>query len=227
MVRPHVWHTIIVSCTFFLLSCGGNNLNNVIDRKQLFSDSVFAKLKAQPILYAEWLKIYKHKDTTFSIDSFSYVSQYSNDFIYTLAKLQKDYYKKYSRFFIYTADSDKFIDQFSNNVTIHIDKRGHLKYAKKEAEQEVAVVDVKARKRYRIFFCGSPCFISHACWITNDKIALIGVTTDDDDNTYTPTIWIIDMKKATTAEYSYTYPIPDITPTVLLDSLLLSKGITK
>ncbi len=228
MVRPRVWHLILLFPVLLLHACNRYGWSSTdTDKKKLASDSIFIRFKEQPILYADWQRIYKHKDNAFSLDSFSYISQYSNDFIYTLAKLQKDYFKKYERFFVYRIDSEKFIDPFSNALVIHADKRGKLRYIRKEEEQEVAMIDVKTKKRYRIFFCGSPCFISHASWITDDKIALMGITTEDENDSYIPTIWLIDMKKNTTAEYSYSDPIPGITPSMLLDSILTAKGVTR
>jgi hypothetical protein len=198
---------------------------NELDLRQKAADSIFTSLKQQPYLYSDWKKKYQEKEPSFSMDSFNYRSEYSNNFIYTLAKLTKDYYKKYGRFFVYNSDSSKFIDLFSYYLIIKVDKNGRLHRGGTEADQEVAVIDARSQKRYRVFFCGTPCFVAKAVWLGNEEIALIGLTTEEDDDGFIPTIWLINLKKATTIEYSYTNPIRSITPDILLDDVINSRGI--
>ena len=226
-----VCHILVFSCILFLLACNtkhgkGDTYNySEEDIKQQIADSLFTQLKHQTSLYTDWQKTYQQKEPFFSLDSFNYRSEYNNDFIYTVAKLNKDYYKKYGAFFVYNADSTKFIDAFSYYLVITIDKRGHLWRGGTEADQEVAVIDIKAQKRYRVFFCGTPCFVAKTVWIGDDKIALMGLTTEEDEDDFIPTIWLINLKKASTIEYSYSKHIRDITPEMLLDELVKNKGI--
>ena len=67
-----------------LLSCNtkhgrnsGEN-DNETDIKQLSSDSIFSTLKQVQDTQSDWKKIYSEQDKTFSLDSFNYVSEYSD-----------------------------------------------------------------------------------------------------------------------------------------------------
>lgn len=231
-MRQSCFRYIAIMCGFVLISSCNTKQNENNNKasteptiKQITSDSAFSTLKRLPESHDEWQKIYTEQDKTFSLDSFNYVSQYSDEFIYSSAKINNDFYKKYGSLIVYNKDKTKFIDPFSYYLTITIDQEGHLHRGGTEADQEIAVVDIKTKKRYRIFFCGTPCFVSKVVWVTDDKIALMGITTEEEDDNYTPTVWLIDLKKGTTTEYNYNKQIKDINPDVLLDNILQQKGI--
>jgi hypothetical protein len=231
MTGRSLWHILLLTVLIACYSCnwvGNNGLDNSeTGIKKRSADSVFKRLVRQPYLYTAWQNIYRQKDTSFSIDSFTYRSQYTNDFIYTLANMQKDHFRKYHLLFTYNSDSSKYIDLFSTYININIDRAKRLHRGKMQSEQEVAVIDKRTQKRFRVFFCSNPCFVAYGAWIDDDDIALLGLTTELEEDGYIPTIWIINMKKNSTTEYSNPRAINSITPDMLLDEVLTSKGIRK
>lgn len=196
-----------------------------VEEKEYLADSLLDRVKEQPQLYKEWGNTYKEKDAQFSLDSFEYLSEYNDEFLSSKVNLDKSFYKKYGRLLVYNFDSTRFIDPFSYFLVLSIDKNGKVIRGGTEADQEVAVVDKKTNTRYRVFFCGTPCFVAKAGWLDNERIVLFGLTTEDGDDNFTPTIWLIDLKTASTTEYNYNKSINDVGPDELLDHVLNSKGI--
>lgn len=195
------------------------------DEKEYLADSMLNKVKEQPELYKQWSNTYKEKDNQFSLDSFEYLSEYNDEFLSSKVDPDKNFYKKYGPLLVYNFDSTSFIDLFSYGLVLNLDKNGKVTRGGTEADQEVAVVDRKTNTRYRVFFCGTPCFVAKAGWLDKERIVLFGLTTEDGDDNFTPTIWLIDLKTASTTEYNYNKSINDVSPDDLLDRILSSKGI--
>jgi len=230
MLRPKSFCVYCITILFLLSACrNGRRAKNEemseAEEKEQFADSLLNKIKNQPLLYKDWHNIYKEKDSQFSLDSFEYLSEYNDEFLSSSVMLDKSFYKRYGPLLVYNADSTKFIDAFSYYLVLNIDKNGKITHRGTEADQEVAVIDKKTRTRYRVFFCGTPCFVANAGWLDNERIVLFGLTTEDGDDNFTPTIWLINLKTASTTEYNYNKSINDMGPDELLERILTAKGI--
>lgn len=231
MTRPHSLFIYGITILFLLSACRykqkekNNTEMSEAEEKEYLADSLLNNIKTQSELYKDWTNAYKEKDIHFSLDSFEYLSEYNDEFLNSSFTPDKSFYKKYGPLLVYNADSTKFIDLFSYYLVLNINKNGKVSSGGTEADQEVAVVDKKTKTRYRVFFCGTPCFVAKASWLDNEKIVLFGLTTEDGDDNYTPTIWLIDLKTASTTEYNYNKSINELSPDELLEKILKSKGI--
>ena len=130
-----------------------------------------------------WLEYYRismeNFDESLNIDKSDwYVIDFNPD---------DEYYEIYNELFIYSPDSNYYIDLDSYNLVLETDSAGNLVSYGGEVDYEVGLVNIKAKQRVRIIFCGTDCWPEEAEWIDNENIQIYGYS--NIDNIAIPTIW--------------------------------------
>jgi hypothetical protein len=130
-----------------------------------------------------WLEYYRinmeNFDDTLNIDKSDW---YMIDF-----NPNDGYYEIYNEFFIYSPDRKCYIDLDSYNLVLEKDSAGNLISYGGEVDYEVGLINIKAKQRLRIIFCGTACWPEEAEWIDNESVQIYGYS--NIDNVAIPTIW--------------------------------------
>jgi len=79
----------------------------------------------------------------------------------------------------------------SYSIVLEKDSQGQLFSGGSEADTEVALIDIKKKKRIRVLFCGTACWPEEAQWIKNDVVYIMGFMNVDDMNY--PTLWTYEI----------------------------------
>ncbi len=93
----------------------------------------------------------------------------------------------YQNLYIYSQDSAKFIDMDSYSMLLEKEPGGEIVFRGWNVDKEVALIDLDANQRKRIFFCGTPCIYEEASF-WGEKVVVAGFV--DDNNGYQPAIWM-------------------------------------
>ena len=161
----------------FLFSCGQHeNRKNEIGNES--SSSTINRLE-------RWLDYYKLKIGDFKDSSpITELETYTIDY-----NFKTDSDKSYLGFFVFSPDHTKFIDLDSYNNSFDQDEKGQLVYRGKDVDTDIALVDLKENKRYRILFCGTDCPIifEEAHWVQNNLVYLVGFYKKN--KLWYPTLW--------------------------------------
>lgn len=104
----------------------------------------------------------------------------------------------YNEFFIYSPDSKCYIDLDSYNLVLEKDSADNLVSYGGEVDYEVGLVNIKAKQRLRIIFCGTDCWPEEAEWIDNENIHIYGFS--NIDNIAIPTIWEYNLTEQSLVE---------------------------
>lgn len=163
--------TLIILCLIIVNSCSQPESERELLRK------------------SRWLEYYRIGmdtfDDTLKIDKSDwYVIDYNpND----------TFLEIYNEFFIYSPDNNFYIDLDSYNLVLEKDSTGNLISYGGEVDYEVGLVNIKAKQRLRIIFCGTACWPEEAEWIDNERIQIYGFS--NIDNIAIPTIWNYNLKE--------------------------------
>jgi hypothetical protein len=158
-----------------ILSCGHHERKPVNPDEQTIG-SKYYRLDS-------WLNHYGLELTDFTDSS----SKWEEETITWDYDINADSNNLLKEFFIYSPDSTNCIDLDSYSLGVVKDSLGQLVLYGREVDTEVAMIDLKAKKKIRIWFCGTPCIAEEAQWIRNDLIYILGLTIDN--NREYPTIW--------------------------------------
>jgi len=122
------------------------------------------------------------------VDSMPIAERNSIEFDYDFFSDSANLFKE---FFIFSPDSLKYIDLDSYSIVLEKDSQGQLFSGGSEADTEVALIDIKKKKRIRVLFCGTACWAEEAQWIKNDVVYIMGFMNVDDMNY--PTLWTYEI----------------------------------
>jgi hypothetical protein len=134
-------------------------------------------------------------------------------------------YELYKPLLVYNGDSSRFIDAYSYWLILDRDDTGQITARNGEPDVEVAVIDVKTKKRKRIFFCGSTCMIQKAFWLSNDMIAIAGMVSENADEQYKPVVWFVNTTSGSTTQYDYQKTVSSEDATAYFKKELGSKDV--
>jgi hypothetical protein len=172
--------TKLLSLFFVLiiLSCGRNERKPVNPGEQ--------KIDFKYYQLDSWLNYYGLEMTDFTDSS----SKWEEEIITWDYDINTDSNNLLKEFFIYSPDSTHCLDLDSYFLGITRDSLGQLVFCGSDVDTEVAMIDLKGKKKIRIWFCGTPCIVEEAQWITNNLIYILGFTIDNEKKY--PTIWVYD-----------------------------------
>lgn len=159
-----------------ILSCGHKERKPVNPDDKIIASKYFR--------LDSWLNYYGLELTDFTDSS----SKWKEVIIIRDYDINTDSNNLLKEFFIYSPDSTHCIDLDSYFLGIMKDSLGQLVFCGTDVDTEVAMIDLKGKKKIRIWFCGTPCIVEEAQWITNDLIYILGFTTDNEKKY--PTIWV-------------------------------------
>jgi hypothetical protein len=91
-----------------------------------------------------------------------------------------DFDTLYTEFFIFSPDSNYFLDLDSYNLAL-VWKDGKLVSYGFEVDTKIVLYDMKNRRYRTVFSCGTPCIIESAFWINETEFCLLGFEESDDD----------------------------------------------
>jgi hypothetical protein len=179
-------------------------------------------LKERPSIYSTWGSYYRLG----SPEDFSAIEKSKIELSKTDLKLHDSFYRDYKRLLVYDQDSSRFIDPFSYLLLIDKNKKTDQLHARLgEPDQEISVYDIKAKKRKRVFFCGTTCRVDKAFWYNKDIIGLMGLTSQTADEHYQPVIWFVNIVDGSLVQYFYTKDILDTDINNFIQQEVESKGI--
>jgi hypothetical protein len=176
-----------------ILSCSHNERRPSSLEKQVI-DSKYYQLDS-------WLDHYGLELTDFT-DS---LPKWKEEIITWDYDINADSNNLLKEFFIYSPDSTYCIDLDSYSLGIKKDSLGQLVFSGREVDTEVAMIDLKGKKKIRIWFCGTPCIAEEAQWINNDLIYILGLTTDNDKEY--PTIWTFEKNTHFSQDFKTKSPV--------------------
>lgn len=146
------------------------------------------------------------------------------DFYKYDADLTDSFFIKYGPMIVFNDDSTKFIDGFSYRYMIDFDTKGKRLAAGGDPESEVAIVDVRTKKRTRILYCGTTCSIEKVFWYNKDIIGILALNSENADDKYIPVLWFMNIINGETANYTYDHKT-GMKPGDYLSRELAAKGI--
>lgn len=162
-------YLILSFCIAFLGSCTSKkndqknkeqieeiNLSTII-KNNGFSDTSIFQLNNEDNL------------TSFFIDHSESSNWYETNFVES-----QNFFNNYNKILIYNADSSAFLDLFSYQILVEKNKQGELIASQGEIDQEVALVDLKRKKRIRLLFNGPSCIYTNAFWLSKSDILVWG-----------------------------------------------------
>lgn len=109
--------------------------------------------------------------------------------------------KPFESFLIYNSDSSKAIDLFSYNYII-TRRNGQVKLEEAGPDTEVALIDVAANTRKRIFFSGPGAVVFEARWNGDNEIVMAGAE-QLADNQLKPMLWQYNLTDSVVQVFSY------------------------
>lgn len=118
-----------------------------------------------------WLNFYRTINPEFKLDNFKPNEIQTVNFseTSTLAKFDKNFNHVYEPFLIYSPDKTKYLDFDSYNWSIAEDGNPGF-----EADQEVMLVNLNAKTKYRIAYFGPSYRIEDGYWKSDSKAVLLG-----------------------------------------------------
>lgn len=194
--------TLILSFLLLLFGCQSETpQTNTPDKPTMKTPNKAMRFDSE--VFRSWEKYYSQKDKSFSTDAFELIdsSQISNEQGNVLPVFDKDFDPVYSGFLVYNSKKDKYID--FDSYSWGIDETGEPAF---EVDQEVNLVDLKAKSVKRILFYGSTRRVEDAFWVNNEQIVLLESTDD-----HKPAYSIVDLKNNVVRHFTYTAPFTEET----------------
>ena len=184
---------LIISFVYLLISCVLRDNKTTIS-EQSDKNSRNSRLDM-------WLEYYDLKLDSFS-DSLPVEELKTISFDYDYLPDSENLFKD---FFIFSPDSTKFIDLDSYSIMLEKDSIGRLFSEGREVDSEVALIDVKGKRRVRMLFCGTVCRYEEAYWKRNGLVYILGFTKENSMDY--PTIWTFDLINNLSREIKTKVPI--------------------
>lgn len=213
----------LASLLIFISACTENDekqaMTNIDDAS---ADSIF--INPENDAYSSWDNYYRHNNISFSMDSFMRADTIISDLLIRSAELDKDFYEQFSSLIVYNEDSTLFLDAYSYSMIVE-KKDGKLYARGGEVDNEVSVVNPDSKTRTRIFFCGPSCIIQKVFWHNKNIAGIMGLTSEDSDEYYTPVVWFVNVNNGVTIPYYYNNNISLAEVQNYQEEYLKSKGI--
>jgi hypothetical protein len=184
---------LTISFVFLLLSC------ELRDNKTAISEKPVKNSRTNRL--DNWLEYYDLKLDSFT-DSLPVEELKTISFDYDYLSGSENLFKDY---FIFSPDSANFIDLDSYSIMLEKDSVGQLFSEGKEVDSEVALIDIKGKRRVRILFCGTDCRYEEAYWKKNGLVYILGFTKLNSLDY--PFVWIFDIKNNSFQEIKTKLPI--------------------
>jgi len=145
------------------------------------------------------------KNPQVRLKDFSYADNWVDDsLMITKQNIDREFLKAYESVLVYSPDEKKVLDLGSYGSVISKSKNGKTRIQQGEPDVEVAVIDLPAKKRRRIFFSGPGSLIEKGFWMNDSTVVLAGKS--HEQNAEIPMLWMIILNDTTNyiARYEYT-----------------------
>ena len=176
---------ILFSFLITLIACNsGADKSAIIDSTEVTSDTVttYSGLDSS----VEFLDTFSNnivpwlqqttKTNTANLKGLRYAENWVEDsLILSKQDVTKDFLKTYESVIVYSPDKSKILDLGSYG----------------DADTEVAVVDLTAKKRRRVLFFGPGTTADHGYWLNDSTVLVTGVRAEQDATI--PMLWKIDL----------------------------------
>ena len=169
-----------------------------IDSSSEFLDTFSSNL--QP-----WLE-QTTKNAQVRLRDFKYADNWVEDSLVIRSQnLDKDFLKAYESVLVYSPDEKKVLDLGSYGTTIKKTSKGKTTIQGGEPDIEVAVIDLPAKKRRRIFFSGPGSLIEKGFWMNDSTVVLAGKS--HEQNAEIPMLWLITLNDTSNLVKRYEYTL--------------------
>jgi hypothetical protein len=168
-----------------------------VDSSSEFLDSFSSNL--QP-----WLD-QTMKNPQVKLRDFKYAENWVDDSLVTTKQnIDKDFLKSYQSVLVYSPHEKKVLDLGSYGTVITKTKKGESSIMHGEPDIEIAVIDLRTKKRRRIFFSGPGSLIEKGFWMNDSTVLLAGK--NHEQNAEIPMLWTITLndKANLITRYEYT-----------------------
>ena len=146
------------------------------------------------------------KNPEVRLKDFSYADNWVDDsLIITKQNFDRDFLKAYESVLVYSPDEKKVLDLGSYGSVISKSKNGKTRIQQGGPDVEVAVIDLPAKKRRRIFFSGPRNLIEKGFWMNDSTVVLAGKS--HEQNAEIPMLWMITLNDTTNFITRYEYTV--------------------
>ncbi len=122
----------------------------------------------------------------------------------------RQFFKAYETVLIWNADSSKILD-IGSYGSVPVERGGEIVLEGGEPDNEVALIDLPERKRYRLFFAGPSAEVLDGKWV--DKQTVMFITSFEGEDAKETSVWIINLSN----NYLRRYQV-ETAPAILPDS---------
>jgi len=137
---------------------------------------------------------------------FKYADNWVDDSLVTSKQnLDRDFLKVYQSVLIYSPDEKKVLDLGSYGSVVDKGANGQSRIQAAGPDIEVAVIDLPAKKRRRIFFSGPGSLVEKGFWMNDSTVVLAGKS--HDQNAEIPMLWMITMNDTSNHVTRYEYTL--------------------
>jgi len=137
---------------------------------------------------------------------FKYADNWVDDSLVTSKQnLDRDFLKVYQSVLIYSPDEKKVLDLGSYGSVVDKGANGQSRIQAAGPDIEVAVIDLPAKKRRRIFFSGPGSLVEKGFWMNDSTVVLAGKS--HDQNAEIPMLWMITMNDTSNHVTRYEYAL--------------------
>jgi hypothetical protein len=146
------------------------------------------------------------KNPQVRLKDFSYADNWVDDsLMITKQNIDREFLKAYESVLVYSPDEKKVLDLGSYGSVISKSKNGKTRIQQGEPDVEVAVIDLPAKKRRRIFFSGPGSLIEKGFWMNDSTVVLAGKS--HEQNAEIPMLWMIILNDTTNYITRYEYAV--------------------
>ena len=139
------------------------------------------------------------------LKNFKYAENWVDDsLLITKQNFEKDFLKAYESVLVYSPDEKKVLDLGSYGSISSKSKTGKTRIQQGGPDTEVAVIDINAKKRRRIFFSGPGNSVEKGFWMNDSTVVLAGKS--NAENAEIPMLWLIALSDTSNhiTRYEYT-----------------------
>jgi hypothetical protein len=140
------------------------------------------------------------------LHDFRYAENWVEDtLVVTKQNLDHDFLKQYQSVLVYSPDEKKVIDMGSYGAVTAKTTSGQMSVQGGEPDMEIAVIDLDAKKRRRIFFSGPGNLVDKGFWMNDSTVLLAGKS--HLQNAEIPMLWLINLKNNSNEITRYEYTL--------------------
>lgn len=122
----------------------------------------------------------------------------NNPFLTTDSDPSSPHFRLYRDLFVYSPDKQYAVDIDSYFLVLEKNNGDSLVCYGTNADQEIALINLKEHERQRILFCGTACRAEEVQWTGNNNVLIMGFS--QPRQTWVPVIWIVDLEKESLQE---------------------------